>query len=97
MATLVVKVSEDGLVTKDVPDDIKRVIQKRLEVAEDRITLDASFANDLGADSLALLDLTLALEEAFDIDIPDKAADKIRTVRDAVEFIAEHSHVRRSA
>jgi acyl carrier protein len=61
-----------------VPDEIRRVIHERLEVADDRITLDASFMNDLGADSLALLDLTLALEEAFDIDISDDAADKIR-------------------
>jgi acyl carrier protein len=96
-ATQVVKASEDGLVPKDVPDDIKRVIQTRLEVAGDRITLDASLMNDLGADSLALLDLTLALEEAFDIDISDDAADKIRTVRDAVEFIEKHAQARRSA
>jgi acyl carrier protein len=72
-----------------VPDEIRRVIHERLEVADDRITLDASFKNDLGADSLAL-------EEAFDIDITDDAADKIRTVRDA-EFIEKHAQVRPSA
>ncbi len=90
------KTSEHGAVIKDVPDDVKRVIRQRLDVAEDRITLDASFMNDLGADSLALLDLTLALEEAFDIDISDEAADQIRTVRDAVEFIEKHVQARPS-
>jgi acyl carrier protein len=84
------------LVTNDVPDNIKRVIRERLEVADDRITLDASFRDDLGADSLALLDLTLALEEAFDIDISDEAADHIRTVREAVEFIEKQLQARRS-
>jgi acyl carrier protein len=84
-------------VNSDVPEDIRRVIEKRLDVAGDRVTLDASFLNDLGADSLALVDLTLAIEEAFDIEIPDDEADKIRTVRDAVDAIERHVRARNSA
>jgi acyl carrier protein len=83
-------------VTERVPEEIRRVIQKRLEVADDRVTLDASFMNDLGADSLALMDLALAVEEEFEIDISDEAAAKIRTVREAVEFIERHVQARRS-
>ncbi len=63
------------------------MIQKRLDVAEDRVTLDASFLDDLGADSLALVDLTLAVEEAFDIEIPDEDAYRIQTVRDAIDAV----------
>jgi acyl carrier protein len=77
-------------VSNQVPDEIRRVIEKRLEVAADRVTLDASFREDLGADSLALMDLSLAIEEAFDIEIPDEEADKIRTVRDVVDYIEKH-------
>jgi len=84
-------------VTNQVPDDIRRVIQKRLDVAEDRVTLDASFREDLGADSLALMDLSLAIEEAFDIDIPEEEADKIRTVRDAVDYIETQVRARGSS
>ena len=77
-------------VSDQVPDEIRRVIQKRLEVAADRVTLDASFREDLGADSLALMDLSLAIEEEFDIEISDEEADKIRTVRDVVDCIETH-------
>jgi len=84
-------------VAEEVPEEIRRVIEKRLEVAGDRVTLDASFRNDLGADSLALVDLTLAIEEAFDIEITDDEADKIRTVREAVATIEKHVLARRSS
>jgi acyl carrier protein len=83
-------------VVTDVPSKIRLVIQRRLEVAEDRVTLDASFLNDLGADSLALVDLTLAIEEAFDIEIPDEDAYKIQTVRDAIDAVEERLRARRS-
>ncbi len=82
---------------ESVPDEIRRVIQKRLDVSEDLVTLDASFHKDLGADSLALVDLTLAIEEAFDIEITDDEADKIQTVREAVVMIERHRRARRSA
>jgi acyl carrier protein len=83
-------------VVTDVPSKIRLVIQRRLEVAEDRVTLDASFLNDLGADSLALVDLTLAIEEAFDIEIPDEDAYKIQTVRDAIDAVEKRLRARRS-
>lgn len=86
-----------GFVLESVPDEIRRVIQKRLDVSEDLVTLDASFHKDLGADSLALVDLTLAIEEAFDIEITDDEADKIQTVREAVVMIERHRRARRSA
>jgi acyl carrier protein len=86
-----------SLVVETVPDEIRRVIQKRLDVSEERVTLDASFLKDLGADSLALVDLTLAVEEAFDIEITDEEADKIRTVREAVDTIERHVRERNSA
>jgi acyl carrier protein len=79
----------------EVPYEIRRVIQKRLDVAEESVTLEASFTCDLGADSLALVDLTLAIEEAFDIEIPDDEAAKIRTVRDAVNAIDRHLQAKR--
>ncbi len=82
---------------EDVPEEIRRVIEKRLDVAGDRVTLDASFLKDLGADSLALVDLTLAIEEAFDIEIPDEEANQIRTVREAVAIIEKHVRARRSS
>jgi acyl carrier protein len=84
-------------VAEDVPEAIRRVIEKRLEVTGDRVTLDASFRNDLGADSLALVDLTLAIEEAFDIEISDDEADRIRTVREAVATIEKHVQARRAS
>jgi acyl carrier protein len=71
----------------DIPGEVRRGVSKRLDVAEDRVKPDASFIDDLGADSLALVDLTLAFEEMFDIDIPDEEADKIRTVRDAITAV----------
>jgi acyl carrier protein len=83
-------------VTRDVYDEIRRVIQKRLDVAEERVTLDASFHDDFGADSLALVDLTLAIEEAFDIEIPDDDAYRIQTVRDAINAVEKRVLARRA-
>jgi acyl carrier protein len=79
----------------DVPLDVRRLVCKRLEVAEDRVKPEASFIDDLGADSLAVVELTLVLEEAFDIDIPDEEADQIRTVRDAIIAVENHLRARR--
>jgi len=78
----------------DVPLDVRRLVCKRLEVAEDRVKPEASFIDDLGADSLAVVELTLVLEEAFDIDIPDEEADHIRTVRDAIIAVENHLRAR---
>ena len=61
----------------------------QLGLGEDEISLDSNFMNDLGADSLDTVELVMALEEAFDIEIPDEAAEGIATVGDAVKFIEE--------
>jgi acyl carrier protein len=70
-------------------DRVKSVIAQKLDRSEDEITEQASFVEDLGADSLDVVELVMALEEAFDIDIPDEESEKIRTVGDAVKYIEE--------
>lgn len=67
---------------------IRTIVAEELNVAEDDVTMDASFQDDLGADSLALVELIMALEEQFDLDsIPDEDAEKIKSVKDAVDYI----------
>ena len=66
---------------------LKRVIVEQLGVEENEITLESSFIDDLGADSLDIVELIMALEEEFDIEIPDEDAEKILTVGDALDYI----------
>ncbi len=68
-------------------DKIKSIIVDELGVDEADVTLEASFVDDLGADSLDLVELIMALEDEFDIEIPDNAAEQISTVNDVVEYI----------
>ena len=71
-------------------DRVKKVVVEQLEVEDtDTVTPEASFANDLKADSLDVVELVMALEEEFDIEIPDEAAEQIDTVGKAVEYINE--------
>lgn len=70
-------------------DRVKKVIVERLEVSEEEVTPEASFVEDLGADSLDVVELVMELEEEFDIEIPDEDAEKIQTVKDAVAYIEE--------
>lgn len=68
-------------------EKVNAVIVEQLGVDEDQVTLDASFADDLGADSLDTVELIMAFEEEFGVEIPDDQAEKIKTVKDVVEFI----------
>jgi len=72
-------------------DKVKQIIVEQLGVDEGEVTPNASFVDDLGADSLDTVELVMAFEEAFDIEIPDEDAEKIRTVKDAIEYIDKHS------
>lgn len=68
-------------------EKVKAVIVEQLGVDEDQVTLDASFADDLGADSLDTVELIMAFEEEFGVEIPDTEAEKIKTVQDVVNYI----------
>jgi acyl carrier protein len=68
---------------------VKKIVVEHLDVEEDKVTEKASFIDDLGADSLDNVELVMAFEEEFDIEIPDDAAEHIQTVGDAVKFISE--------
>lgn len=74
-----------------VEERAKKIIVEQLGVEESQITPAASFAEDLGADSLDVVELVMALEEEFDIEIPDEDAEKITTVGEAVKYIEEKS------
>jgi acyl carrier protein len=69
---------------------LRKIIAEQLSVNEDEVTTDASFIDDLNADSLDLVELIMSLEEEFNVKIPDDDAEKIRTVRDAMEYLSEH-------
>ncbi|OGV97504.1 MAG: acyl carrier protein [Nitrospinae bacterium RIFCSPLOWO2_02_FULL_39_110] len=73
-----------------VADRVKKIIVEQLGVEENAVTPAASFVNDLGADSLDTVELVMAFEETFDIEIPDEDAEKITTVKDAVEYIEKN-------
>ncbi|MGB3655258.1 MAG: acyl carrier protein [Rivularia sp. (in: cyanobacteria)] len=68
-------------------EKVKKIVAEQLGVEDEKITPNANFANDLGADSLDTVELVMALEEEFDIEIPDEAAEKITTVQEAVDYI----------
>ncbi len=70
---------------------VKAVIVDQLGVDEDTVTAEASFVDDLGADSLDIVELIMGLETEFDLEIPDEEAEKIRTVGDAVNYIKENA------
>lgn len=70
-------------------EKIKEILAEQLGVSEDDINADSSLTDDLGADSLDLVELVMAMEQEFDIEIPDEDAEKIKTVGDAVNFVKE--------
>lgn len=70
-----------------VEERVQKIIAEQLSVSDDQVTSEASFVDDLGADSLDTVELVMALEEEFEIDIPDEEAEKIVKVQDAVDYI----------
>ena len=76
---------------KQIAEKVKQIIVEQLGVDEGEVTPNASFVDDLGADSLDTVELVMAFEEGFDIEIPDEDAEKIRTVQDAIDYIIKHS------
>ena len=74
-----------------VADKVKSIIVEQLGVDEEEVTPDASFVDDLGADSLDTVELVMALEEEFETEIPDEEAEKITSVQQAVDYIKAHA------
>lgn len=74
----------------EIFEKVKKIIVEQLGVAENTINTEASFLDDLGADSLDIVELIMALEEEFDIEIPDADAEKVSTVGDVVDYIKDH-------
>ena len=74
----------------ETADRVREIVVEHLGVEADKVTEDASFIDDLGADSLDIVELVMAFEEEFGVEIPDDAAEKITTVGDAVKYIEEH-------
>ena len=71
----------------DIAERVKKIVIEHLGVDEEKVTETASFIDDLGADSLDTVELVMAFEEEFEVEIPDDAAEKIQTVKDAVDFL----------
>ena len=76
--------------SEEVFEKVKETIIEQLGVADTAVTMEAAFIDDLGADSLDIVELIMALEEEFDLEIPDADAEKVVTVGDVVEYIKEH-------
>jgi acyl carrier protein len=74
----------------DISERVKKIVVEHLGVDEGKVTEEASFVDDLGADSLDTVELVMAFEEEFGCEIPDDAAEKILTVKDAIEYIKTH-------
>ncbi len=73
-----------------IAEEVKKIIMEQLGVDEEEIKPDAKFVEDLGADSLDTVELVMAMEEKFGIDIPDSDAEKIVTVQDAIDYVESH-------
>ncbi|OGT59255.1 MAG: acyl carrier protein [Gammaproteobacteria bacterium RIFCSPHIGHO2_12_FULL_43_28] len=76
--------------TSEIESRVKKIVVEQLGVKEDEVSTDASFVDDLGADSLDTVELVMALEEEFETEIPDEEAEKIVTIKDAVSYIVSH-------
>ena len=74
-----------------IEEQVKNIVAEQLGVKEEEVTADASFVDDLGADSLDTVELVMALEEAFECEIPDEEAEKITTVQQAIDYVKERT------
>ncbi len=74
---------------EEIKKKVVEIVAKQLNVEQDKIKMESSFVNDLGADSLDTVELVMAMEEAFEISIPDEDAQKIQTVGDAAKYVIE--------
>lgn len=75
---------------RDLTAEVRRIIADQLDVDEAKVTPEATFIDDLGADSLALVEMILKFEEEFQIDIPDEDVEGVRTVQDAIDYLKKH-------
>jgi acyl carrier protein len=83
------RLQKDNPLMSTVEQQVKAIVAEQLGVKQEQVTNDASFVDDLGADSLDTVELVMALEEEFEIEIPDEDAEKITTVQQAIEYINE--------
>lgn len=74
-----------------IEERVQKIVIEQLGVKEEEVTKDASFVDDLGADSLDTVELVMALEEEFDTEIPDEEAEKITTVQSAIDYVTAHA------
>jgi len=81
---------EDDPIMSSVEERVKKIVAEQLGVKEEEVTPEASFVDDLGADSLDTVELVMALEEEFECEIPDEEAEKITTVQQAIDYINTH-------
>jgi acyl carrier protein len=80
-----------------IASEVERVVRRHLDVADRALDVSTRFVDDLGADSLAVVDLTLALEEAFDIDIADEDVERLRTLQDAIDYVEQRLAARNAS
>lgn len=76
---------------RTIDEQVRLIIAEQLDVKEDDVQPETSFVDDLGADSLDIVQLLMAMEDAFDVEFPDEEAENIRTVQDAINYVQEHA------
>jgi len=77
--------------SESIEERVRQIIKEQLQISGDDLKLEASFIDDLGADSLDIVELVMAMEDSFQMDIPDEEAEKIQTVQNAINYIKAHS------
>ncbi len=83
--------AEEQVVMSSIEERVKDIVVEQLGLEREKVSLESKFSDDLGADSLDTVELVMALEEEFDIEIPDEEAEKITTLREAVSYVEQHA------